>query len=586
MSTAQAPAAGARAANTPAAGRKDAPDLPRAVKVTVLTLLKHFYDEQIFNLLIRYFYDPDPEVSKAAIASSGSIGNDAAIPHLYRLAEQGNTDQKIAAIRTLAAINAPAAIENLYKYFAHFRQTEIRREILKAINRISPLHPKSRELNVAVLMDTGLGKGYDEPILLGLLEAGEFEHVKNNLLGTQPEVQRLIFNKILEMTGEEPGNFVEHFQNKVGQLDPTTLGFFLCAYELKTTSPQQNYVVDTLQSVDARATTSFLLSLTNHKGRIQNLSRMFRLLLRVPYVDPDTEGLNGDLLARIIAEVRTDSPLLLNEFIFATATNLEAVFAKIRQQTVSLQGVKQKEALLAVLLAKALEQYGTAELLQEAAGFFKIDSNDDPGPLVTRIRERMIWASEDERNRFEATRQLFDNDDRSVRLNTYHTLAKVNQHNPALMRRLNRLIRVIGTLDIRNSGKKILEILNYSRQERIPYLEQTCVVTLCQLLNRTAIEQAKNFFAEPAKNAHSVAGYVRGARYLPPKLFLNPMLRLLGDPKVGPRIQGVIVNSLEAMELGGIAGVLPPLIKAMRLPHVSQDNKRHLSSIIARYGDS
>ena len=83
-----------------------------------LTLLKHFYDEQIFALLVKDFYDSDLEVSLAAIDASASLGNEVAIrPPVHACWRSGKPEQKLAAVQTLAAINAPSSIEQLAKYF-------------------------------------------------------------------------------------------------------------------------------------------------------------------------------------------------------------------------------------------------------------------------------------------------------------------------------------------------------------------------------------------------------------------------------------------------------------------------------------
>ena len=116
-----------------------------------------------------------------------------------------------------------------------------------------------------------------------------------HLLRAAPEVQRAIFQRLLSAGSEEVGGFLEYFQDKTGQFDPNTLGCYLCAFELKTANPPANFVVDLLSGSDPRATTSFLMSLANYNGRIPNPGRIFRLLLRLPYVDQDTETHTGDL---------------------------------------------------------------------------------------------------------------------------------------------------------------------------------------------------------------------------------------------------------------------------------------------------
>jgi class 3 adenylate cyclase/HEAT repeat protein len=567
-------------------GQKEKTASSNETRITALTLLKNFYDEQIFNILIRDFFNSNPEVSLAAINASASIGNEAAIPHLCTIIEKGSPAQKKAAIQTLTKINAPSSIDRLVDYFTFFQDREIRRELLRSIAIISPLHPKTLELNRALLQDTSSGQEYFDLVLPALLEAGELELVKNNLAKANPEVRRSVFTKLLDIIPENASTFIEHFRDQMHQFDPHTLGCFLCAYELKIANPRNNFVIDTLQSVDPRATTSFMITLSGYQGRVENPQRLYRLLLRLPYVDMDTESLTGDFLSKIMEEVKQDSPLLLNEFTFSTATNLEAVFAKLKSQYVSLKGIKEKDSLLAVVFTKLLEQYATAELLKETQSFFKSDAGSNAAAVIARLREMMIAAPSDDKNRMEACLRLFAFDGRIPRLNVLQILSRANLNTPLLARRLNRLVRLVGTLEIRNSGKKVLEVLNFAREERVAYLEETAIVSLCQLLNRTAIEHAQVVFGEIAKYPISLRGYIRAARFIPAKFFINPLLKLLLNPKIPGKIRALIVESLETMNLADIRGALPLLIRALTIKEIEENLKENIAGILTTYADS
>jgi hypothetical protein len=84
---------------------------------------------------------------------------------------------------------------------------------------------------------------------------------------------------------------------------------------------------------------------------------------------------------------------------------------------------------------------------------------------------------------------LFTLTEKKDKLLVFPTVARVDLNRPFYLRRLNRLIRVAGTLEIKTTGKKIQEVLEFARQERINFLEETCIVSLCQLLTRSIIEQ-------------------------------------------------------------------------------------------------
>jgi class 3 adenylate cyclase/HEAT repeat protein len=571
--------------SAPPLARKTGTPLSKETRITVLTALKNFYDEQVFALLVKDFYNSDLEVSLAAIAASASLGNEVAIPHLFQLLEKGKPQQQLAAVQALAEINAPSSIERLAKYFTVLTAPEIRREILRAVNKISAPHPKARELNRAVLVDPAAARDYYETSLSGLLESGDLDPVRTHLLRAPPEVQRAVFQRLLSANSEEVSGFLEYFQDKIGQLDPNTLGCYLCAFELKTANPPANFVVEALAGSGPRATTSFLISLGNYNGNIPNPGRLFRLLLRLPYVDQEAETHTGNFITKILAEIRTHSPLLVNEFVFTTSANLEAVFAKSKKQHISLKGLKEREELLTVILAKQLEQYASAELLADTLSHFKGDVGINPASLVARIREALIAAPEDERNRFEACLPLFTTGDRLVRVNVAHTLGRANRDSPALLRRLNRLIRVAGILEAKASARKILEVLSFAREERVSFLEESSVVTLCQLLSRPAIEQAKVVFASPAKYPHSLSGYIRGARYVPARIFVPALLRLMQQPELAPRLRDLAVDSLKNMDLTEIKGLPAALIRVAGRPGLDRARLNDLAAIIARYGD-
>ena len=561
------------------------PDSKHETRVTALTLLKYFYDEQVFSILIKDFYNAHIDISLAAINASALLGNEAAISHLCTIIEKGKAAQKKAAINTLTKINAPSSVEQLAKYFSIFQETEIRRELLRAVTTIAPAHPKTRELTTALLQDAAGGQEYSDIILPSLLETGELDLVKNNMEKASPDVQRFVFAKLLDSPQESAAPFIENFRGGMHQFDPHTLGCYLCAYELKIADPRHNFVIDTLQSADSRASTSFLITLSGYQGSVDNPQRLYRLLLRIPHVDIDNESMTGDFLARIMEEVKRDSPLLLNEFSFSTATNLDAVFAKLKNQFVTLKGIKEKEALLAVVFTKLLEQYATAEILREVQAYFRSESSPAAG-IIGKLRDRMMAAPADDKNRFEACLRLLAIDDRVLRLNILQIISRANLTTPLLARRLNRLVRLVGTLDIRTSGKKVLEILNFAREERVSYLEETCVVTLCQLLNRTAIEHAQVVFSEPGKYPISLRGYIRGARFVPVKFFINPLVKLLLNPRISARIRALIVDSLKRMNLTDIRGVLPLLIRAITLKEVEEERKADLAEIVVAHGDA
>ena len=118
--------------------------LGREGTITALSLLKNFYDEEIFTRLVKDFYAADIAVSEAAIRASGSLGNEIAVPHLYQIIERGKKSQRIEAVHALTAIRAPSSTGMLIKYFNHFPEDELRAAILGASTRSRRPAPRPR----------------------------------------------------------------------------------------------------------------------------------------------------------------------------------------------------------------------------------------------------------------------------------------------------------------------------------------------------------------------------------------------------------------------------------------------------------
>ena len=124
-------------------------------------------------------------------------------------------------------------------------------------------------------------------------------------------------------------------------------------------------------------------------------------------MDAETEALVGDFLKKIVGEVKSASPHLLSEFSVITSAHIDTVFAKIRKNYISLQGITNKDVLLATVLATLLEKHATPSVLADVQAFFKEDGYSDRTPPVAQIRSLLSGAPKEEQNRFEACIPLF-----------------------------------------------------------------------------------------------------------------------------------------------------------------------------------
>ena len=566
-------------AQTPAE-RKPTRSLGREGTVTVLTLLKSFYDEEIFTHLVKEFYSTDIAISEAAIRSSGSLGNEIAIPHLYQIIERGRKSQRIAAVQALAAIRAPSSTGMLIKYFNHFPEDELRAEILHAINTISPTSPQAQELDQAVYLDPRQSEAVKRIAVEALVEAEKHALLKDSLPKASPPVQEAAFMKMLQTGGQEVPDFTGE------SLSASALGCYLCLYAVKAKALQQNYILETLQKGQRQTVHSFLLSLAQFQGRLRYPTRVFRLLLIIPYADTETEILVGDFLKKIVAECKSASPHLLSEFSVIASAHLDTVFGKVRKNYISLRGINKKEALLATVLATLLERYATPSLLADVQAFFKDEGYAGRTPPLAQLRAQLAGAPREDQNRLDACIPLFTLTEKKDKLLVSPTVARVDLNRPFYLRRLNRLIRVAGTLEIKTTGKKIQEVLEFARQERINFLEETCIVSLCQLLTRSIIEQSREYFKEPGRNIRSLNGYIRGARFIPAKIMIGPLVHILLQPALNAQSRALVVDTMKCMDLSGLRKIIPPLLKALDMKEIDEGLKLEIGDIIARFGDS
>ncbi len=554
--------------------------LSKEAKITALGLLKNYYDEETFTLLVKEVYNADLDISVAAIRASGSLGNEIAVQHLYQMVERGKPRQKVEAVRSLMAIRAPSSVGMLVKYFNHFPEEELRTEILRAINTIAPSAQQVLELNLAVFNDAKQGEPVRSVAAESLVESERYTVLRDALPRALPGVQQAAFMKMLQ-TGSQ-----EVLELPMETLAASALGCYLCVYTLKAKNPQANLILETLQESGRETLFAFLHSLSEFQGRLRFPTRVFRLLLVTPYIDSETEGMVGDFLKKIVVEVKAGSPHLLSEFSVVASAHIDNVFAKVRKNYISLKGIANKDVLLATVLATLLEKHGSAAVLAEVQAFFKEDAYAAGSPPVSALRSLLSDAPKEDQNRFEACIPLFAMKEKKDRYMVLQQISRVDLNRPFFLRRLNRLIRVAGALEIKTTSKRIQEILDFARAERIHFLEETSIVTLCQLLTRSIIEQSREYFREPTRNVRSLRGYIRGARFIPAKILLASLIHVLQHPNLALDSRSLVVDTLEAMNLQGLQRLLQPLLKVLDLKDFPPELTLRAGDVVARFADA
>ncbi len=560
--------------------------LNKEAKITILTLLKNFYDEEIFTILIKDFYNSDIDISLAAIQSSSSIGNEIAVSHLYQLIEKGNLKQKLAAIEALAKIKAPSATNMLLKYYELFQEAEIRIAILEALNDIFPSDSRVIEINKTILLNEESPEELKECAIKGLIDTGELNFLKEIINKESPDIQRKSFEYILYT--HSSGNyedFFKFFHNKTTKFTPYTLGTFLAAYLYRYPALQQTYIIEKLQGNDTRAFNAFITVISQFEKAFPHPIKLFRLLLIAPFIDFQIEAVTGDLIQRVTQQIKQRAPHYLNELTAITQTHLDTLFAKVRKNFISLKGITEKEKLLTVVLANILERYANKDLLTKVERFFRSGKKENLSNIISDIRRFLVNAPKEDQNKFEACVSLFMLDNRKDILNIRTTLSSINLERPNLLRRLNRLIRVIGYLNVRNSTKKLTSILEFAKTERINYLAETTIVTLMQLLSRNIIATAKKALSSPRLPAYELKGYIRGSKYIPPNILTLNLLYLLKLSQIDNNIKLFIIEALKETKVSETKGALLSLVKILESTP-NNDFKKEIGKILTDQGDT
>ena len=147
---------------------------------------------------------------------------------------------------------------------------------------------------------------------------------------------------------------------------------------------------------------------------------------------------------------------------------------------------------------------------------------------------------------------------------------------------------------MKTTSKKIQEILDFCAGGTDHFLEETSIVTLCQLLTRSIIEQSREYFKEPSRNVRSLNGYIRGARFIPAKILVGPLVHIAQHPALTPPSRSLAIETLEYMfragqssaentALAAIQKSLHPLLKMLDLKEAADELKLSMGDLIGRW---
>ena len=554
--------------------------------VTILRALGNYADEGIYSALTEFFFHPDPEISAEAIRSSAHRANDTAVPHLLHLVEKGKGEQKLEALRTLSAIHAPLALDQLLNFFTHFDDPELKREILRTMNTLVPFGEKILEVNRGVLTNNTEDEEMCRIAVRGLIESKDFSYLDYYLLHAQEAVQHEAFQTLFESKSKNISAFLKKFETDALRFSDDTKGAYLGAYYLKNQNPNASFSLKLLKDATKQVYLTYLHALGEYIENSISPKSIFRFLLLLPFVDSEVEILISELIKKILELYQERTPGTKSEFRSIASVHLDQIFRKVKESHISVRRVRKKEEFLPTLFSHLIEKYCSAPLVDEVQRYFKETERRNPSLLIEAMRESLLGAEQGEVKGFMACIPLFLETDAKNRLRIHHFLRRIDPQVANLLRRLNRLIKAAGYLHIKSLSKLIQEIRSFATDEKIGYLQEAATITLCQLGVREIHEEGKEVFAHPGSNSDLIKCYVRGARYLPSAAVAEPLVDFLIGVGCTPELRDLALESLGSLDMRKAPAATGKLIRALERGDIDRDHKNAIAGIVAGYIDN
>jgi class 3 adenylate cyclase len=558
---------------------------PRSSTVSILQALKHYPDERVFVALTDYFFHPDTDISVEAIRSSAHRTNDVALPHLLHLVEKGEQNQKLEALQALAVMHAPLALDSLLNYFAHYEDAQLKREILKTLNVLVPFQEKILELNRGVLTHNYSDEELCKIAIRGLIESEDFSYLDYYLHHASDEVQYEAFRTLYHAKSRKAVGFLKKFETETSKLADRTRGAYLGAYYLNIQSPNASFSLKLLQKSPREVYLTFLKALDENIEHSASPKNIFRFLLLLPFVDGEVEVLISELIKKILERYGNLSPGTRSEFCSIASVHLDQLFRKARERHISIRALRNKDDFLPTLFAHLVEKYCSASYVREVLKYFREEGARDPSLLIEAMRECLIDAEPSDISGFKACVPLFLESETKQRLKIYTFLKRIEPQVTDLLRRLNRIIKAVGYLQMTALAKLVREIRSFAVDEKIGYLEEASTITLCQIQPAEIVEEAKEVLAHHGSYEDIIKSFVRGARYLPSSEIAESLVDFLIGVGCTYELRGLALESLENLDLGGSPSAHARLIGSLERGDIDGEHKEAMAGIAARYLD-
>ncbi len=554
--------------------------------ITILRTLKSFPEQRVFTVLNDYFFHPDNEISSEAMRSSAHRTNESAIPHLLHIVEGGKQAQKIEALQVLSSIHAPLVIEQLLNYFTMFEDGALKQELLKTMNAILPFQEKILELNRGVLTNNSDDEELCKIAIRGLITAEDFDFLDYYLLHAPQAVQLEAFQAVYSSQSKKVQMFLKKLESDAKNLAELARAAYLAAYHLRLQNPNTSFSLRLLADAPKQVYLTFVQLLNSHVESSVSPKGIYRYLLLLPFVDTEVEIIISEMIKKILNLKTRDTRGTSNELRSITTVHLDQVFRKVKENHISLRQVKKKEDLIPTLFASLIEKYCSTSFLEEMRKFFRAHERGDPTLLIEAMQECLSDAEGGEINGFKACVPLFLEKDKKKRLRINSFINKIDPQLTNMLRRLNRLIKAAGFLQIKSLVKTIYEIRLFAIAEKISFLEEASTISLCQLASNDIAREIRTICQQLETKKDVFKSYVRGAQYLPPETVAESILNLLFHNKKDPVIIDLAIDSLRNMDLRNIHAVDAKLLRAFEAEEFDKSQREKIAEIIAKHGDA
>lgn len=559
--------------------------LPREGMITALRTLRFFPDDEVFSVLVNYFFHPDEEISRQALRSSAHRDNHQAVEHLLYIVESDETSRKLEALAALAAVESPESVAQLLNCYQTFSEPDLRAAVQQALIALDPSHKRVRELNRGILTQGSATGEQAVSAVRGLINAGDIDFLEHYLAHAPASVKRGALRAMLETRSELVGQYLKKLAEQgplvggEGTDEEAERGVLLAAYLLNSPQPQFQFVVESLAS--PRALSSFLEAVSGHIGLDLSPKNLFKLLVMLPVTESAVEsGIEG-LILRLLSSVKEISPGSAGELAAITSAHLEAVFRKVRKGFLSLKEVRSREELLPLVLSNLLQKYCPRPVLSRALVYFK-EQQTDPRALIQQINGYLKSGVSSDIKGFRACLPLFT--DPSWGKSIVGILRRIDPNMSSLLARLARLVRAAGELGMKDQEKKVHDIQQFAEVENVPVLERSAVEALCRLEARDLLDESISMLSHPPRNRDRLPGFIHGARYLPSELIAEPVVRLLQHPELTPGERESVVDTLCELDLSSSRQLPARVLEALQEQWFEPVQKERLAAVVAEQG--